>query len=72
MNSNVVKITEKVPKDVKLSDGIYQGNWCGSICTISYLGKDYDVHVEEGIRGMSKAIVTIRNNSISKVETIDN
>ncbi len=72
MNSKVVKITEKVPKDVKLSDGIYQGTWWVYVCTINHLGKDYDVHVEEGIRGMSKAVVFIKNGDVSTIETIDN
>ncbi len=68
----ITKITEKLPKEVTLEDGLYFGVWGGYIIQLEYKNKTYELTTEEGIRGMGiKVVVTIKNG-VATFEEVKN
>ena len=60
--NKILKITEKVPVEVTLPDGIYQGTYGGYIINITYKNKNYELTTECGVRGGGfKVVVTIKD-----------
>lgn len=68
----ITKITEKVPKDVVLSDGKYMGTWGGYVIEVRYNGKTYELTTEEGIRGIGVKVVVTVANGVATFEQINN
>ena len=72
MSNKILKITEKVPKETTLPDGIYQGIYGGNNIEIRFKDKTYDLRTEEGVRGNGfKVIVTIKDG-IATFEDLKN
>lgn len=72
MSNKILKITEKVPKETTLPDGIYQGIYGGYNIEIRFKDKTYDLRTEEGVRGNGfKVIVTIKDG-IATFEDLKN
>lgn len=68
----ITKITEKLPKEVTLEDGLYFGVWGGYVIELQYKNKTYELTTEEGVRGMGfKVAVTIKNG-VATFEEIKN
>ena len=68
----IIKITEKVPKEVKLPDGTYLGIWGGYIIEVKYNDKTYELITEEGVRGIGfKVVVTIKDG-IATFNSVNN
>lgn len=64
--SKILSISKKVPKEVILPDGYYQGTWGGYCITVRYNGSEYELKTEEGVRGIGiKVVVTIQNGEAS-------
>lgn len=62
MSNKILKITEKVPKETTLPDGIYQGIYGGYNIEVRYKDKTYDLTTEQGVRGIGfKVIITIKD-----------
>lgn len=72
MSNKILKITEKVPKETTLPDGIYQGIYGGYNIEVRFKDKIYDLRTEEGVRGNGfKVIVTIKDG-IATFEDLKN
>ena len=72
MSNKILKITEKVPKETTLPDGIYQGIYGGYNIEVRFKEKTYDLRTEEGVRGNGfKVIVTIKEG-IATFEDLKN
>ena len=57
MENEIISITEKVQQETKLPNGHYIGIYGGNEIEISYKGKDYIIHVNEGVRGIGFRVV---------------
>ena len=68
----IVKITEKVPKEVILEDGIYAGVWGGYIIEVNFKGKTYELTTEEGVRGMGFKVAVTITDGVAVFETLKN
>ena len=63
--SNVVSVTEKLPK-VALPYGWYIGSWGGYGITVKIKSREYHIKVKEGIRTTSApVIVMVKKEGIS-------
>lgn len=63
---NITKITEKVPKEVTLEDGLYIGTYGGYTIEIVNKNRTYELTTEEGVRGTGfKVVVTIKDGKVT-------
>ena len=70
--NKIIAIREQVPQPTTLPDGIYSGIWGGSIISVHYKDKYYELETDEGVRGFNiKVVVTIKDGSVEFVE-VDN
>lgn len=68
----IIKITEKVPKESSLPDGLYIGVYGGYNIELQYAGITYSLTTEEGVRGVGfKVLVTIKDG-VATFEYIKN
>ena len=68
----ILKITEKLPKEAILPDGLYLGIWGGSIIEVSYKNKEYQLETEEGVRGIGYKVLVKIEKGIATFEEINN
>lgn len=72
MFGKIKSISKKVPKEVTLPDGIYQGLWGGYSIDLRYKSTEYELITEEGVRGTGiKVVVTIKDG-IATYDTMNN
>ncbi len=68
----IVKITEKIPRETTLEDGIYTGTWGGYIIELTYKSKTYELTTEEGVRGVVFKVVIEVKDGVATFETTKN
>lgn len=58
----IIKITEKIPAAAALPDGIYQGVYGGYIIEVKHDSRIFELHTQDGVRGMGiRVVVTVKN-----------
>jgi hypothetical protein len=72
--SEILSITEKVPQEVTLPDGIYIGTWSGCEIEIDihYNSKQYTLKTKKGVRGIGIKVVVKIVQGIATFETVKN
>ncbi len=70
--SEILSITEKVPQEVTLPDGIYIGTWSGYEIDIHYNSKQYTLKTKKGVRGIGIKVVVKIVQGIATFETVKN
>ena len=68
----ITKITQKIPKEIALEDGIYHGIWGGYVIEVNFKGKTYELTTEEGVKGIGIKVMIFITNGIATFETIKN
>lgn len=61
-----------MPKKSKLPDGIYIGTWGGYTIDVRYHDIQYELTVEEGVRGVGFKVVVVVKDGIATFEEINN
>ena len=60
----ILSITEKVPQEATLPNGLYFGTWSGYNIDVHYNGKNYVMHTMETVKGLNiKVAVDIKDGS---------
>ena len=68
----ILKITEKIPKETTLPDGIYAGIWGGSEIELDYKGKTYILTTAEGVRGIGYRVIVEILHGVATAKELSN
>lgn len=71
MKNKVKSITEKIPQPVTLPNGLYNGVWGGYVIEVTYKGKNYELHTEEGVRGIGIKVVVEILDGVATFDTVN-
>ena len=63
MKNKITSITEKLPQPAVLPDGFYNG--------ISYKDRKYELHTEEGVRGIGFKVVVEIQNGVATFDSVN-
>lgn len=65
----ITNITKKVSAPAVLPDGVYKGEWGGSVIAVTFEGEEYILTTSEGVRTFGlKVIVTVEDGKATFTE----
>ena len=70
--NKILKIEEKLPKEIVLPDGNYIGSWSGYCITLAIGNRTLDLTTEEGVKGINVSVVVTVKNGEATYEKIIN
>jgi hypothetical protein len=65
MGNKIINVTSSNPFTPELADGMYLGTWCAYSISLSYGNIEYQLETEEGLRGISKVVVIVKDGSLT-------
>ena len=68
----ILSITEKVPQEVTLPDGVYFGTWSGYEIDVHYNSKQYILKTKEGVKGLNVKVAIKIKNGVATFEIFKN
>ena len=71
-NNEIISITKKVPQNVSLPDGTYNGVWGGYEIEVIFEKEQYTLSTKEGVRGIGIKVVVHVTEGVATFQTINN
>lgn len=65
MENKIINVTSSNPFTPKLADGMYLGTQCAYSISLSYGNIECQLETEEGLRGISKVVVIVKDGSLT-------
>ena len=72
MKNKITAITEKLPIDTSIPDGLYNGVWGGYAIELRMNGKTYELTTEKGVKGIGIKVIVEVKDGIATFQEINN